>query len=329
MRWSLLAAVALVAVVGLVPSAQAAPPRNDNYLASLRLNDATGALPRSFREVVDTSEATTQADLFDPSRDGVPLGGSGPEPTSCAAAPSFGRTVWYDFVPPTRGAVRIVTSGFDNVFAVYRFSLRNAELGRAIACQNASAGASEERQIQRPLRAGRGYTIQVGGVGGIGGPLDFTFEFFPDRDGDEVFDEAPDKCLRLAGIPAFGGCPPVVRGSPRLTVTGTGAGVRVQRLTVDRGDRGARIRVSCGRCGKAVRARVTGRGRLQVRAFEGRSVPAGDTIAVRITRPRARGGRFRFGAVGRVVKWPITANGLGQSKVTCTRPGSRKGMRCP
>ena len=36
-------AFALLAVaLAIVPPAQAAPPRNDNYLASLRLNDETG-----------------------------------------------------------------------------------------------------------------------------------------------------------------------------------------------------------------------------------------------------------------------------------------------
>lgn len=324
-----LAVVALLIAVTPVAPAQAAPPRNDNYLASLRINDGTGALPARFGETVDTTEATTQPDLFDPSRDGQPFGGSGPEPTSCAEAASYAATVWYDFVPPTPGAVTFTTTGFDSVIAVYEFDLETAQLGKLIVCQNKSAGVVERRAIQRPLRAGRSYTVQVGGVNGAAGLLDLAFEWFPDRDGDEVFDEAPDKCADLPGIPAFGGCPPVVRGSPRLTVVRTGAAVRVQRLVVDRGDRGARIRVSCRRCGPAVRARVTRGGTLRLGGFEGRTVAAGDRIEVRLTRPRSGSGRFRNGAIGRVVRWPITSAGLGPSKVTCTRPGSRRGIRCP
>jgi hypothetical protein len=319
----------LAAVLAVAPPAPAAPPRNDNYLASLRINDESGALPARFSETVDTTEATTQPDLFNPSREGQPFGGSGPEPTSCKVAPSYGKTVWYDFVPPTRGAVSIKTTGFDNVFAVYEFSLDTAQLGKLVACQNASPGVAEERQIQRPLRAGRGYTIQVGGVGGAAGPLDFAFEFFADRDGDELFDEAPDKCLTLPGIPAFGGCPPLVRGSSRVLVAGVAGGVRVTQLLVDRGDRGARIEVSCGGCGSTVRARVSGGGTVRVRGFEGRTVRVGDSIRVRMTRPRTRSGRFRYGAYGKVVRWPITSAGLGRSKLTCTRPGSRKEVRCP
>jgi ribosomal protein S17 len=329
MTRSSLAALATFAALAAVTPAQAAPPRNDNYLASVRVNDTTGALPQRFGETVDTTEATTQADLFDPSREGQPFGGSGPEPTSCGSTAGIGKTVWYDFVPPTPGAVSIRTNGFDNVFAVYEFGLQTAQLGKLIACQNASTGLSEERQIQRPLRRGRGYTIQVGGVNGAAGPLDFAFEFFPDEDGDEVFDAAPDECRTLPGIPAFGGCPPVVRGSSRVLIAGAGGGVRVNRLIVDRGDPGARVQVSCGRCGPSARARIRRGGTVRVRGFEGRTVSAGDTIKVRITRPRSKSGRFRFGAFGRVVRWPITSSGLGRSKSTCTRPGSRREIRCP
>jgi hypothetical protein len=320
----------LAAALTIVPPASAAPPPNDNYLASLRLNDARGALPSRFGETVDTTEATTQADLFDPSREGLPFGGGATEPTSCKVAAGYGKTVWYDFVPPTRGAVSIRTSGFDNVFAVYEFSLDTAQLGKLVACENESPGVSEERQIQRPLRAGRGYTIQVGGVGGAGGPLEFAFEFFADRDGDEMFDEAPDKCLTLPGIPAFGGCPPVVRGSSRVLIANVSGGVRINRLFVDRGDPGARIAVSCGRCGPPVRARVPASGgSVRVGRVEGRTVRVGDSIRVDMTRPRSRSGRFRFGAYGKVIRWPITSAGLGRSKLTCTRPGSRKEIRCP
>jgi len=112
-------------------------------------------------------------------------------------------------------------------------------------------------------------------------------------------------------------------------VTGTGAGVRVAKLTVDRADKGSRIEVSCRRCGKTVRARAPRGGSVRIRPLEGRTVPAGDRLEVRITHPRSGSGRFRFGAIGKIVRWPITSTALGQSKVTCTRPGSKKRIRCP
>src|SRR6185295_18852397 len=99
---------AMALLLAVAPAASAAPPDNDNYLASKTI-DLTRPFPP---ETVDTTEATTQADLFDPNRDGLPFGGSGPEPVNCPVAPSFGKTVWYDFAPPTPGAVRIAASGF-------------------------------------------------------------------------------------------------------------------------------------------------------------------------------------------------------------------------
>ena len=42
---------------------------------------------------MDTTEATTQVDTFNPNRDGQPLGGGDPETTTCNGV-SFGKTVW-------------------------------------------------------------------------------------------------------------------------------------------------------------------------------------------------------------------------------------------
>jgi hypothetical protein len=320
--------VVVVALAGAHP-AQAAPPPNDNYLASTTINASTGALPPAFKDSVNTSEATTQLDTFDPNCDGTPFGGGTPEPRSCPGGASYGKTVWYDFVLPTAGGVRIAATGFDTVLAVYEWNARSSQLGHLVACGNATTGLTEELLLRPQLRRGRNYTIQLGGVNDAGGLLEFSFESFPDRDGDGVLDEAPDKCLRLAGIAAFGGCPPLVRGAPRVSVRFGGGGVRVGRLSVDRADKGSRIEVRCRRCGPRVRARAPRGGSVRIRAFEGRFVGIGDRIEVRVTRPRARSGRFRFGAFGKVITWPVTASGLGASKVRCTRPGSKRRIACP
>ncbi len=129
-------ALGLALALAAAPPALAVPPANDNYLGSIGV---TGS------QTVDTTEATTQADLFDPNRDGLPFGGSGPEPLSCPVAPSYGKTVWYDFKPPAPGGIRIATTGaFDNVIAVYEWTEATSQLGRLVACVNATAGVSEE-----------------------------------------------------------------------------------------------------------------------------------------------------------------------------------------
>src|SRR5215210_2605573 len=92
--------------------AAAAPPSNDNYLASVPVDKP------EFTATADTTEATTQADLFNPNRNGAPLGGGEPEPTSCRGT-AFGKTVWYDLAPQVDGGVQIRATGIPTVVAVY------------------------------------------------------------------------------------------------------------------------------------------------------------------------------------------------------------------
>ncbi|MGZ4280349.1 MAG: hypothetical protein ACXVVU_27240, partial [Solirubrobacteraceae bacterium] len=103
---------ALVALVALVVPAVALAvvPSNDDYLKSTPINRADTRVPREeVKTNVDTTEATTQADLFAPE---VASGGGGPENTACSGR-AFGKTVWYDLHPDVDGALEIQTGGFD------------------------------------------------------------------------------------------------------------------------------------------------------------------------------------------------------------------------
>ena len=55
-------ALGLALALAAAPPALAVPPANDNYLGSVGVTAS---------QTVDTTEATTQADLFDPNRDGL------------------------------------------------------------------------------------------------------------------------------------------------------------------------------------------------------------------------------------------------------------------
>src|SRR3954463_11772943 len=118
-RLSLLAPACAAWLLVTAASASAAPPVNDNYLSSLQMTRGNG-VARTFSDVADTTEATTQADLFNPNRDGLPFGGAPAEETRCGAT-EYGKTVWYDFAPETFGAVHILASGFDAVVRVYEY----------------------------------------------------------------------------------------------------------------------------------------------------------------------------------------------------------------
>jgi hypothetical protein len=321
-----LSAAACAAVLAVPASAAAAPPPNDNYLASTRIVSSDGGMPREFRDRVDTSEATTQPDTFNPNSQGQPFGGGDPEPTSCADGTTYGRTAWWDFEPPFAGGVELKASGgFEVVVAVYEWSEETSRITRVVRCQNDSTGS--ETVLLPEVRRGTNYTVQVGGAGDTGGPLDLELTYFPDRDADGVLD-ALDKCDRRRGIEAFGGCPPELRSAPRIRFDGVPGGIRVRSLAVDDVVRGSRVEVRCRRCGSRVTRRARRAGSLRLRGFVGRVVRAGDRIEVRITQPPTGNGRFRFGAVGKYFRWPITSAGLGNRVSRCLNPGSRRPRRC-
>ena len=317
----LLAALALV----LPASAAAAPPPNDNYLGSTRITRSDGSLPSVFRDSVDTTEATTQPDLFEPDQNGLPLGGGDPEPTSCGDGTTYGRTVWWDFRPPTAGgAVVKGSAGFDVVVAVYTWDAQTSRITRTVVCQNDEPGSEEV--LLPTVRQGTNYTVQIGGAGNTGGPLNFSLEWFPDRDRDGVTDVLDD-CPGRAGI-GKGGCPPELRSSPRIVYTAVGTSLRITGLAIDDVPKGARAEVRCQRCGRRSVRRARRSGTLRMPGFVGRLVPAGDRIEVRITQGRTGNGRYRFGAVGKYYRWPIEPGKLGRKVTRCLQPGSRKPTKC-
>lgn len=320
MRLTLLLAVAMLA---LPATAAAAPPPNDNYLGSTTITAAT------FRDSVDTTEAGTQADMFNPSRDGLPTeGGGGAEPTSCGPGSGYGRTAWWDFRPPSRGRMRIrAVGGFDVVVAVYTWNVRTSRITRRVRCQNDEAGS--EDVLLTSVRARANYTIQVGGANGAGGPLGFLLDYLPDTDGDGTLDGAPDRCRTMPGLARLRGCPPTLRATPRITYARSGGtAVRITGLSLDHVPKGARAEVRCVRCGRKVTRRATRTGTLRIPRFDGRVVPAGGSVEVRVTLGRTGSGRYRHGAIGKLYRWVVQPGELGERRTRCIRPGSRELTRC-
>ena len=122
-------------------------PPNDNYLRSLRINQPNTRLTREeVKAVVDTTEATTQADLFVP---GAAAGGGGAETTVCNGR-AFGKTVWYDLHPDVDGAVEIQTGGFDVAINVYEFDNAASKILRRVDV----LGGAGDAGLHRPARRG-------------------------------------------------------------------------------------------------------------------------------------------------------------------------------
>ncbi len=304
----------LVALAALVAptAALAVAPGNDDYLKSKRINAPGTRVPREeVKDAVNTTEATTQADLFAPE---APAGGGGPETTTCNGR-SFGKTVWYDVHPDADGAVEIQTGGFDVAIALYQFDQSTSRIVRLVAC-SAEPGAQDfiPRQL---LKRGRHYTIQVGGLdegaGPLGGALQFNFQFFADSDDDGIFDPLDD-CPDQPGVRSAGGCPPTLRATPKLTAMPTGTGIVVKRLSVS-APKGAKVEVRCRRRCSGQQARTAGV--VSFPLLRGRALPAGARIEIFVTKKDSIGAYTRYDVV------------RGNFKRTdrCLRPGSHTPRR--
>ena len=282
-----------------------APPLNDNYLESLRLNDPGSRLERrdTLRDVRDTTSATVQGDVFSPPQSGGPA-----ELTTCEGT-SFGKTLWYDFYPDVDGLARLRASGFDTVLAVVPFNPRTGRpnFGSAL-CANASASTTEEFLVR--VAGGDAYSVQIGGVNDAGGPLEFLFDFLADTDGDGVLDTV-DRCDRLDGPAGNNGCPRRQRVNITLRALPTPTGIEVDGLTV-RAKRGSRIVVTCSSgCRRQVkRARST----VTFPGLRGARLPAGARLEIRVT---------KAGYFGEFARYTILAGNFRKTE-RCMNPGSRK-----
>jgi hypothetical protein len=282
-----------------------APPVNDNYLQSLRLNEPGSRLERrdTLRDVRDTTNATVQGDVFNPPQSGGPA-----ERTSCAGA-SFGKTVWYDVYPDANGVIRLRASGYDAAIAVVPFNRRTSRpnFGEAL-CSNDSSSTSEEYLVE--VRRGDSYSVQIGGVNDASGRLEFLFDFLADTDGDGVLD-TEDGCRRLDGPRRNDGCPLRLRADATLRARPTANGIEVLGLSVT-APRRSRVAVRCSRgCRRQVkRARST----VGFPALRGIDLSAGTTLEIRVTR------RDSFGAF---IRYTIERGNFKKVE-RCMNPGSRK-----
>jgi hypothetical protein len=318
-RLSGVLAATVAAILATGATAYAAAPANDDYLAS------TPILTERYHDTVDTTGATEQPNIFNPGRN---PGEAKAEPLACDGQ-SYGKTVWYDFLPPTSGGLRITATGFDAAVAVYEYDPASGRILRPVACQDASKGPAEELDVAPPaIRAGRYYTAQVGGavVDGAAqsGTLQFKLEFFGDRDGDGVLDRN-DSCPDVAGT--RGGCPPQIATTPRLAF----AGLQLELLDWAGLPRGTIVTAACRGCGRhgirqTVRVRDGGIARL--RAFSGIDARRGAVLDVSATLARHGSGAYRFGAIGKHARYRFGSNSQHWA-LRCLVPGSRQEMTCP
>lgn len=255
----------------------------DNYLESVALNanDRLFTL-RSSGDTVDTRNATTQKDLFVPGRSPSGI----PEPTVCRGD-SYGKTVWYDFIPHVDGDVLLQASafGFNPAMRVMTFDRRTLRPAGQLGCATQPVSGLVQVGVKGATR-GTGYSAQVGGLRNGGGVLEFDLNFKPYR----------------------------VRAKARLRIRPTPKGVEIFSLIV-RPTRRARIAVTCRPgCGRHVkRGRSKTFGRLA-----GKRLRAGSRLLVRVTRSDMLGSYLAF---------KITRGSFRDPVERCLIPGSSKPRR--
>jgi hypothetical protein len=313
-RWMVGFAAAAVIVPG---TAWAATPPNDNYLASTQMTRADGTVAREFHDVVDTSAATVQPDLFEPDREGMKLGGGPVENTRCGQS-TFGATVWYDFAPEVSGGVEIVAGGYDTVVSVYEYDVKTAKITRTVTCAN-KPGTGEDVLLPK-VEGGKHYTVQVGNAGATPGALDFKFNFYGDRDEDDVLDLS-DRCPTVRGVSEAAGCPPELRTATLAPYVTASGGARMQRLSVLRVPVGARVEARCRRCGLR-QVRVAKGPVVTLSKFAGPVLPNGAVLEILVTRARTSSGRYRYGAIGNYYRYTIRGERLSARVDRCLKPGS-------
>ncbi len=269
--------------VSAAPASGPNAPVNDNYVDSLELNRPGKRLNRTdtLKAIPNTANATTQSDIFKP-----PASGGPPEITTCRGV-SYGKTVWYDFYPDSDGNVKIRTSGFDNVITLYRFN-RHTLLPGTHQCAH-QGGTFPSEELDASVKQGLAYTIQVGGVNGAGGPLQFQFDYFvppPHR-------LTADSTLKAQALPS---------------------GIKLLGLSVSSA-RATRVAVDCGRfC--AAQSKF-GKSVESFPALNGINMPVGSQLHIRVTAPHS---------IGVYIQYNIVAGNF--TKVTrCMEPGSRKPRR--
>jgi hypothetical protein len=286
-----------MAVVPAAAAAQSDAP-GDSYLSAIRLNPGDPAKPDPLPAAgaafsVDTTSYGTQADIYNPPRSGGIL-----EPNRCPPT-RYGKTAWAWLYTKKWVRADVRASGaFDSVLAVMPFtSPTKPKLSPGSgACVNRSTATTEDFGDDQPILAPGWFALQAGGIEDAsgqptGGKLDVTV---------------------------------ALREPPRLTAQVSAAGKRqgagaAVDLSVN-APRGARLAFSCARrdCSLPGRRTVSRAGKRKY--LNGRVVPNGARLELRVT---------RVGYIGDYFAWAVKGGRLGRVSTRCLEPAStRPQKRC-
>jgi hypothetical protein len=339
---------ALIALPALPATAAAQtvinPPEGDNYLNPIFMSTPQQPLevgsPVGFQ--ADTTNYTTQGDMFNPRSDGSPGSGGPPEPVVCGQAP-YGNTVWSIIYIHRYGVMNITSSGpFDSVIAVVPFGNPNTDTTPRLSsgfCVDDIAGFQQDASFL--VSPKRWYAIQVGGTGTPqGGKMQVKFQLdppptIPGADGvlsmvgrkiTKLVLKAPKgakvsfkcakkrcgklpraftvkKTLLMKPIAAVGPTAGAVPSGPSMAAAGAQPGTA------------ARIGGSASFKRSAAKSSAQVHAAKSYTLLKGKVLKSGTRLEARITAP---------GYIGTYFGWVIGPNGIKKKLSQCMNPGSTK-----
>ncbi|HYL71364.1 MAG TPA: hypothetical protein VEY89_08715, partial [Candidatus Dormibacteraeota bacterium] len=271
-------------LVAVSSASAASPPINDNYLASLNLNQPGSPLNRvnTLTDVRDLTAATVQSDIFSPQQAGGPA-----EVTGCNGV-SEGNTIWYDFYPDANGLIRVRTSAqFGTVMAVMPYDTKSLlpNIGQRKCAVNQ---ISQTQELYDEVKAGGSYTVQIGSIGGAGGPVETLFDYLV-------------KLKRL-------------QVESTLTAQPLLNGIRVVNLLVN-APKKTHVLVRCSSgCGAQAQTART----LSFSKLHGVVLKSGSALKIYVTAKNA---------IGEYIEYKIR-RGTFLKSTECLQPGSKKPSQC-
>jgi hypothetical protein len=326
-------AIALTAAAALPASAaaqaQIQPPAGDNYLQPLALSDFDnpGKFPREeIGWVGNTTDYTTQADMFNPPGNGGPQ-----EPDNCGS--QYGKTIWSVLYIDHRGTLTVTTSAqFDSVIGFVPFDApdRPAPHIDQGLCIDRLSGLDEQLKVTGVSPGW--YAVQVGGTGATQGgtvqakflfkptnppkpkPLKsqgFLFYKYPPLRITEMYATKVPKgaTIRVHCSKSCGNRKIKVRSKPVLdNVFASGPRMTPSSLVATPTGGASRAKPSATKSRPIVRA-----AKSRVSIFKNKRVASGTKVELRITKP---------GSIGTYVAWKIPSNK--SPTVRCMKPGSLK-----
>ena len=269
---------------------------------------------------VDTTEATTQPDLFNPNARRAAARRRHDRRTRSARARRSARPSGTTSrrSPTAPSTCRPPASASRPSIALYEWSQANSQITRT---GRLHAGRGRRRPARWTSRRAAATRSRSAGRAASAARLTLSVDYFPDTRRRRRRTTRSTSARTVPGIERFGGCPPELRVVPSVGFDRTGSGVAdhaPDRRPRAQGREGRR-QVQRLRLADGARRRRPARSRSP--SSWARACAPGGNIEIRVTLGAQRTGTYKFGATGSYFKWPVQAERARQASDALHRRG--------